>query len=264
MSKTFAMLVCTLSLAGCETLDSAWQSTKKTFTTPPAAASDVQPAARKVSAPNADSSAVVEITPVRSDQPLGSFKVENKSYADEDKDFGLPPVSSLYPVNYHGPTPTTLAGGTLISTYQLHKLLTTEPAPAAKPAKADKKAKKDNKAKAAKAAPAAPAKPILINVLWGDTTELIPGSIWLSKASSGGRMMDETETRLGEHLKTLTGGDLHRPLVFYCVGVNCWLSYNAALRAVNLGYRNVIWYRGGLQAWYAAGLPTTPSREDQW
>ena len=29
-------------------------------------------------------------------------------------------------------------------------------------------------------------------------------------------------------------------------------SYNAALRAMQLGYRNVLWYRGGLSAWIAA------------
>ena len=29
-------------------------------------------------------------------------------------------------------------------------------------------------------------------------------------------------------------------------------SYNAALRAMQLGYRNVLWYRGGLSSWIAA------------
>ncbi len=36
----------------------------------------------------------------------------------------------------------------------------------------------------------------------------------------------------------------------------CWVSYNAALRAINAGYTNVLWYRGGIEAWKAAGLPT--------
>jgi rhodanese-related sulfurtransferase len=31
------------------------------------------------------------------------------------------------------------------------------------------------------------------------------------------------------------------------------MSYNAALRAINLGYRNVLWYRGGVEAWKAGG-----------
>lgn len=35
------------------------------------------------------------------------------------------------------------------------------------------------------------------------------------------------------------------PLVFYCHHHHCWLSYNAALRAIKLGYTNVMWYRWG-------------------
>ena len=34
-----------------------------------------------------------------------------------------------------------------------------------------------------------------------------------------------------------------------------WLSVNAALRARRAGYARVGWYRGGLAAWQAAGLP---------
>jgi hypothetical protein len=34
------------------------------------------------------------------------------------------------------------------------------------------------------------------------------------------------------------------------------MSYNAALRAINAGYTNVLWYRGGIEAWKMAGLPT--------
>jgi len=39
------------------------------------------------------------------------------------------------------------------------------------------------------------------------------------------------------------------------------LAY-AALRAVAVGYGKVYWYRGGIEAWTAAGLPTarTPVR----
>src|SRR5262249_16667725 len=45
------------------------------------------------------------------------------------------------------------------------------------------------------------------------------------------------------------------PLVFFCHSSKCWLSYNAALRAIGAGYTNVLWYRGGIAAWKAAGLP---------
>ena len=56
-------------------------------------------------------------------------------------------------------------------------------------------------------------------------------------------------------MEEVTGGKKSRPLAFYCVNSQCWLSYNASLRAVALGYTRVLWYRGGVEAWRAAGLP---------
>ncbi len=53
-----------------------------------------------------------------------------------------------------------------------------------------------------------------------------------------------------------SGGDKAFPIVIYCEGPQCWESYNAALRARDAGYTNVYWYRGGLEAWVTAGLPT--------
>ena len=45
-----------------------------------------------------------------------------------------------------------------------------------------------------------------------------------------------------------------RLLVFYCLA-DCWMSWNAAKRALSLGYSNVAWYREGTDGWRAAGLP---------
>jgi hypothetical protein len=41
-----------------------------------------------------------------------------------------------------------------------------------------------------------------------------------------------------------TNNNPQQPLVFFCACVECWESYNAALRALRLGYREVYWYRG--------------------
>ncbi|HTO10396.1 MAG TPA: rhodanese-like domain-containing protein [Candidatus Binatia bacterium] len=60
--------------------------------------------------------------------------------------------------------------------------------------------------------------------------------------------------RLGFALAGLTRGDKNAPLAFFCLSAECWLSYNAALRARTLGYTAVSWYRGGVKAWEAAGL----------
>lgn len=58
----------------------------------------------------------------------------------------------------------------------------------------------------------------------------------------------------------MTGGNRETPLVLYCLSNQCWMSYNAALRAIHLGYTNVLWYRGGLEAWKAAGQATQPAQ----
>lgn len=64
------------------------------------------------------------------------------------------------------------------------------------------------------------------------------------------------QTRLGDMLEAAFPNGKSTPMVFYCGGVNCPLSANAAIRARDLGYVNVIWYRGGLASWLEAKLPT--------
>jgi rhodanese-related sulfurtransferase len=40
-----------------------------------------------------------------------------------------------------------------------------------------------------------------------------------------------------------------------------WNPYNATLAVLALGYRNVLWYRGGEEAWVAAGLKADDRRD---
>jgi rhodanese-related sulfurtransferase len=44
-------------------------------------------------------------------------------------------------------------------------------------------------------------------------------------------------------------------VVFYSHGVTGWKSYFAAKTAVEAGYRNVLWMRGGYQEWEEKHLP---------
>jgi PQQ-dependent catabolism-associated CXXCW motif protein len=85
----------------------------------------------------------------------------------------------------------------------------------------------------------------------------IPGSVWLPNTGFGLLPVQE-ERYLRENLARLTGGDLRRPLVFYCLA-NCWMSWNAAKRAVEWGYRDVHWYPDGSDGWADAGLPLAPA-----
>ena len=85
----------------------------------------------------------------------------------------------------------------------------------------------------------------------------IPGAIHVPGGGNfgEGRFDDNLQSQLTKVLATLTDGNLDAPLVFFCQGAQCWESYNAALRALKIGHRHVIWYRGGLASWKAANLP---------
>jgi PQQ-dependent catabolism-associated CXXCW motif protein len=87
---------------------------------------------------------------------------------------------------------------------------------------------------------------------------VIPGA--LSFVNSGLAFeKEEVESAYAERFRQmllLAAPDLKQAVVFYCANSECWLSVNAAMRARQLGYTKVIWYRGGIAAWLKAGLPT--------
>ena len=90
--------------------------------------------------------------------------------------------------------------------------------------------------------------------IWRDRRRSnIPGSVWLANTGYGALSV-ETESYFREALAELTEGSADRPLVFYCER-QCWMSWNAAKRAVSLGYRQVHWFPDGTQGWSEAGLP---------
>ena len=148
--------------------------------------------------------------------------------ADEDVDYGLKPVTTLRTTDLSAPTPREVPGAKTIRTSELRESLQTEPAP------------------------------LLFDVLGGDVHASLPGAIWLPGAGRGESFTDSVQARLAQTLKVMTKGDRKRSLVFFCQGPQCWLSYNAALRAVALGHEAVFWYRGGIEAWIAAGGDLTP------
>ena len=101
-------------------------------------------------------------------------------------------------------------------------------------------------------------KPKLIDVLGSAHT--IPTSQALI---FGGNAFEDPVSEQAFHarfvaLLKLLAPELDKPVVFFCAGRNCWHSVNASLRAVQAGYTHVYWYRGGINIWNAAKLPTTP------
>lgn len=148
-------------------------------------------------------------------------------YDKEDWDFGVPPQPGPRPGDFNQPTPVSIPGANTIITRDLVKALKS----------------------------AAP--PVLIDVLperFGHNT--LPDAIWLRSAGNNFGPKDaEATALLGDMLAKLVPSK-KAMIVFFCESTQCWLSYNASLRAASLGYTNVHWYRGGLSAWREAKLPT--------
>lgn len=90
--------------------------------------------------------------------------------------------------------------------------------------------------------------------VWRDPPhESIPGSVWLANVGYG-VIPPAMQEYFASHLETLTGADKARPLVFFCLR-NCWMSWNAAKRAMEMGYSDVRWFPDGVDAWREAELP---------
>ena len=84
--------------------------------------------------------------------------------------------------------------------------------------------------------------------LWRDQPrDSIPGATWLPNVGYG-RLADETMTYFLTGLETATEGDPSKPVVFFCL-MDCWMSWNAAKRALEQGYEAVYWYPGGTDGW---------------
>jgi PQQ-dependent catabolism-associated CXXCW motif protein len=90
--------------------------------------------------------------------------------------------------------------------------------------------------------------------IWRDKVrDDIPGSLWLANVGYGA-LSPETEAYFRHALEKVTGNDKSRPILFYCM-TGCWMSWNAAKRAVEWGYNSVIWYPLGADGWGKEGLP---------
>jgi ABC-type phosphate/phosphonate transport system substrate-binding protein/rhodanese-related sulfurtransferase len=49
--------------------------------------------------------------------------------------------------------------------------------------------------------------------------------------------------------------DKNAPVIFACNGAECWKSYKSAVTAINAGFTQVYWFRGGFPEWVAKGYP---------
>ena len=140
--------------------------------------------------------------------------------------------------NYRAPVPATLKGALVIDTDQAELLL------------------KGGEAIFIDVYPQAPKPPSLPkSTLWRSPKHTtIKGAYWLANVGYG-VMNPKFESYFREHLARLTSGDKKTPLVFFCLR-DCWMSWNAAKRAVEWGHDHVIWFPDGTDGWRDWNLPT--------
>lgn len=138
---------------------------------------------------------------------------------------------------YNAPVPTSLRGAVVIDTGQAHDLWRRQAA-----VFIDALPRVERPAK------------LPATVLWRvPPRPSIPGAVWLANTGYGALAVPD-RVYFEDHLTRLSAGRKDTPLVFFCKA-NCWMSWNAAKRAVALGYRAVHWFPAGTDGWRAAGWP---------
>ena len=153
-----------------------------------------------------------------------------RDHANEDADSGVASDQTLH-AGDRARTPTTAPGAGVIRTADLLTLLRQQ-------------------------------KPLVLDVNgWGKS---IPGAIALRGAGIGGTTSDSFQARLDRKMQELAHGDRSMPVVTMAWNADRFSGRNLALRLTALGYTNVIWYRGGREAWEVASLPETEVAVQDW
>ena len=146
--------------------------------------------------------------------------------------------------NYRAPVPTTLAGARVLTTAEAEAIWRTKtgvfidvlPRPP-KP------------------------KNLPEGMVWRDKPRFnIPGSLWLPDTGYG-RLAPATEDYLQHGLARASQSNKAALLVIFCQA-NCWMSWNAAKRAMSFGYANVAWYPDGTDGWERGNLPLAEAQPE--
>jgi PQQ-dependent catabolism-associated CXXCW motif protein len=155
-----------------------------------------------------------------------------RDHADEDADFGVTADAVLH-TDLIARTPTTVPGARAVRTSDLVSLISR-------------------------------LKPILIDVALDSWGRSIPGAVGLQGTGHGANFSDRVQTRFNRKIRDLTSGDLTKPIVVFCVNSERFTGYNLALRLVALGYTDVYWYRGGVEAWQTNNLSESDLTLENW
>ena len=133
--------------------------------------------------------------------------------------------------HYRAPVPTEITGGTVVGPEEAHDLWET------------------GEVGFIDVFPQAP-KPENLpeGTIWRERPrDTIPGALWLPNVGYGA-IADVTADYFKRGLEAVTEGDPARPVVLYCLE-DCWMSWNAAKRAIEWGYTAVYWLPEGTDGW---------------
>ncbi len=145
------------------------------------------------------------------------------AFADEHVDDGVPPSATMLPDTSFGATPSRLPGAATIDTAALADLLRAK--------RAD----------------------LVLDL--GPGVAVLPDAAW----EGDDRNADDAQFE-DSRLAALRPGGHAATIVVMSDGTYGTVSYNAALRLVQIGYTRVVWYRGGEEAWSAAKNPSLDRR----
>ncbi|ESR25798.1 PQQ-dependent catabolism-associated CXXCW motif protein [Lutibaculum baratangense] len=138
--------------------------------------------------------------------------------------------------DYRSPVPATLAGATVLDTARAHEMWLA------------------GAAIFVDVLPRPPRPDLPEGTYWRPPQrESIPGSTWLPNTGYG-VLSPEMAAYFADELDRLATQHPGKPLVIFCLR-DCWMSWNAAKRALVLGHAAVAWYPDGTDGWAESGHP---------
>jgi tetratricopeptide (TPR) repeat protein len=155
-----------------------------------------------------------------------------RDHADENADYGISSTDELH-ADLVALTPTAVPGARTIHTIGLASLISST-------------------------------KLVLVDVAQDTWGRSLPGAVGLQGAGHGAPFSEQIQAGFVRKIHALTDGDLTRPIVAFCVNSERFTGYNLALRLVALGYSDVYWYRGGVEAWQVNSLPDSDLDLHHW
>jgi tetratricopeptide (TPR) repeat protein len=159
-----------------------------------------------------------------------------RDHVPEDEDRGLPTDEGLRSGNRFSPTPIGIPGASVVRTSELKALID---------------AGEDRRGEP----------PLLLSTNCPLCFDIdIPGAVSVPEAYIRNPLDDQSRQALKSWLDRQVGGQTSRRLITFSWNAERWHARNLALELIALGYGNVSWYRGRLEAWDVAGYPVLNKR----